>query len=176
MTTTEMAITLMVNGTPRELVLEPRVSLLDALRERLDLTGTKKGCNQGACGACTVLLDGERVNACLTLAVQAQGRQVTTVEGLAAGDALHPLQAAFIQHDGFQCGYCTSGQLCSAIGMVHEFRRGLPSAVTATVRPGRIEWSTDEIRERLSGNLCRCGAYNGIVEAVHQTFTTKVTR
>lgn len=176
MTTTEMAITLMVNGTPRELVLEPRVSLLDALRERLDLTGTKKGCNQGACGACTVLLDGERVNACLTLAVQAQGRQVTTVEGLAAGDALHPLQAAFIQHDGFQCGYCTSGQLCSAIGMVHEFRRGLPSAVTATVRPGPIEWSTDEIRERLSGNLCRCGAYNGIVEAVHQTFTTKVAR
>lgn len=176
MTTTEMAITLMVNGTPRELVLEPRVSLLDALRERLDLTGTKKGCNQGACGACTVLLDGERVNACLTLAVQAQGRQVTTVEGLAAGDALHPLQAAFIQHDGFQCGYCTSGQLCSAIGMVHEFRRGLPSAVTATVRPGPIEWSTDEIRERLSGNLCRCGAYNGIVEAVHQTFTTKVAQ
>jgi len=173
---THMSIRLRVNGEWRELRAEPRVSLLDALRERLGLTGTKKGCNQGACGACTVLLDGERVNACLTLAVQAQGREVTTIEGLATGDALHPLQAAFIACDGLQCGYCTPGQLCSALGMVREFQRGLPSAVTAEVQSGRPAWSTEEIRERLSGNLCRCGAYNGIVEAVHQTFQAEVAR
>jgi xanthine dehydrogenase YagT iron-sulfur-binding subunit len=171
---TELTVSLMVNGTRHELVLEPRVSLLDALRERLDLTGAKKGCNQGACGACTVLLDGERVLACLTLAVQAQGRRVTTVEGLASGDGLHPLQTAFVDQDGLQCGYCTPGQLCSALGLVREFQRGLPSAVTATERAGPLEWSTDEIRERLSGNLCRCGAYNGIVEAVHRTFAAEV--
>jgi len=173
---TRMSIRFRVNGEWRELRAEPRVSLLDALRERLGLTGTKKGCNQGACGACTVLLDGERVNACLTLVVQAHGREVTTVEGLARGDALHPLQAAFIECDGFQCGYCTPGQLCSALGMVREFQRGLPSAVTAEVRSGRRAWSSEEIRERLSGNLCRCGAYNGIVEAVNETFQAEVAR
>ena len=166
----EMTIILFVNGARREVQLEPRVSLLDALRDHLRLTGTKKGCNQGACGACTVLVDGERINSCLALAVQYQGRQITTIEGLAKSGQLDPLQRAFIEHDGFQCGYCTPGQLCSAIGMVKEFGDNLPSAVTHDVAAHDIEWSVEEIRERMSGNLCRCGAYNGIVEAVQQTF------
>ena len=163
-------VTLTVNGTKHELQIEPRVSLLDALRDHLHLTGTKKGCNQGACGACTVLVDGARINACLALAAQYEGRAITTIEGLADGDHPHPLQAAFIEHDGFQCGYCTPGQICSAIGMVEELRGGLPSAVTADVATDAIDLTTDEIRERLSGNLCRCGAYNGIVAAVRETF------
>ena len=164
-----MTIHLSINGTPHDLRIEPRVSLLSALRDHLGLTGTKLGCNQGACGACTVLADGERINACLALAAQYQGREITTVEGLATGDGLHPLQAAFIEHDGFQCGYCTPGQLCSALGMVEEFRRGVPSAVSANMT-AEVAFSTDEVRERMSGNLCRCGAYNGIVEAIEQTF------
>jgi xanthine dehydrogenase YagT iron-sulfur-binding subunit len=176
MVETELTVSLVVNGARYELLLEPRVSLLDVVRERLDVTGPKKGCNQGACGACTVLLDGERVNACLTLAVQAHGREVMTVEGLANSDVLHPLQAAFIEQDGFQCGYCTPGQLCSAVGMLREFQRGVPSAVTAPQPSGPPEWSMEEIRERLSGNLCRCGAYNGIVEAVHHAFEAEVAR
>jgi xanthine dehydrogenase YagT iron-sulfur-binding subunit len=145
-----------VNGSAEFLNVEPWVSLLDALRERLELTGSKKGCDQGACGACTVLADGVRINACLALAVQYDGREITTIEGVA-----HPLQEAFVRHDGFQCGYCTSGQICSAIGMLAEFEAGMPSAVT-----GSHGLSEAEVRERMSGNLCRCGAYNGIVDAI----------
>ena len=145
-----------VNGSVESFDVEPWVSLLDALRERLGLTGTKKGCDQGACGACTVLADGVRINACLALAVQYDGREITTIEGVA-----HPLQDAFLRHDGFQCGYCTPGQICSAIGMLAEYEAGMPSVVG---QPGRL--SAAEIRERMSGNLCRCGAYNGIVDAI----------
>ena len=149
-------IRIKVNGAVESLDVEPWVSLLDALRERLELTGSKKGCDQGACGACTVLADGVRINACLALAVQYDGREITTIEGVA-----HPLQEAFVRHDGFQCGYCTSGQICSAIGMLAEFEAGMPSAVT-----GSHGLSEAEVRERMSGNLCRCGAYNGIVDAI----------
>jgi xanthine dehydrogenase YagT iron-sulfur-binding subunit len=157
-----------VNGAAELLDLEPRVSLLDALRERLALTGTKKGCDQGACGACTVLVDGERILSCLALAVQYDGREITTIEGVA-----HPLQAAFVRADGFQCGYCTSGQICSAIGMLAEHRAGAPSAVTDNVATRDIELSSAEIRERMSGNLCRCGAYNGIVSAIESVAATE---
>jgi len=150
-------MSLTINGEAVAPPADARVSLLDLLRERLHLTGTKKGCNQGACGACTVLVDGERVLSCLALAVQYDGRAVTTVEGLANGDDLHPLQAAFIEHDGFQCGYCTPGQLCSAIGMMAEVRRGVPSHVTDDLS-GPVALTHDELRERMSGNLCRCGA------------------
>ncbi len=163
-------IHLKINGAEHILTVEARVSLLDALRERLGLFGTKKGCNQGACGACTVLVDGERINACFALAVQYEGREITTIEGLAADGDLHPLQAAFIQHDGFQCGYCTPGQICSAIGMIREFDAGLPSAVTASIPAGSPELTDLEIRERMSGNLCRCGAYVGITEAIQHVF------
>ncbi len=163
-------VTLRVNGMDYRLEIEARVSLLDALREYLHLTGTKKGCNQGACGACTVLVDGERINSCFALAIQYEGCDITTVEGLADHSGLHPLQAAFIKHDGFQCGYCTPGQLCSAIGMFSEFQNGLPSAVTGDVAAERLEFSDAEIKERMSGNLCRCGAYVGIVDAIHETF------
>jgi xanthine dehydrogenase YagT iron-sulfur-binding subunit len=155
-----------VNGAVRSLELEPRVSLLDVLGVHLGLTGTKKGCNQGACGACTVLVDGERINSCLALAVQYAGREITTIEGVATGGQAHPLQEAFIRNDGFQCGYCTSGQICSAIGMLAEHRAGAPSAVTEHLAAEAIELSGAEIRERMSGNLCRCGAYNGIVESI----------
>lgn len=155
-----------INGQVREAEVDFRTSLLDLLREQFQLSGTKKGCNQGACGACTVLVDGERINACLALAVQYQGREITTVEGLAEDGTLHPVQAAFIEHDGFQCGYCTPGQLCSAVGMAGEFERGLPSAVTQDLAAADLAWSRDELRERMSGNLCRCGAYNGIADAI----------
>ena len=167
-----MAIKLQVNGADYDLNIEPRVSLLDALREFIGLTGSKKGCNQGACGACTVLVDGEtRILSCLSLAAQYQGRAITTIEGLAEENgALHPLQAAFVEHDGFQCGYCTPGQICSAIGMFAEFQMDLPSAVSEKMT-GELELSDDEIRERMSGNLCRCGAYNGIFDAVRETFS-----
>jgi xanthine dehydrogenase YagT iron-sulfur-binding subunit len=160
-------IALTVNGVVRHLDLDPRTSLLDALRERLGLTGTKKGCNQGACGACTVLVDGERICSCLALAVQYEGREITTIEGVAVGDRPHPLQLAFIKHDGFQCGYCTSGQICSAIGMLAEHAAGAASAVTEhlVAEPALTD---AEIRERMSGNLCRCGAYNGIVDAIKE--------
>lgn len=155
-----------VNGVSYPLPDDPRVSLLDLLREGLHLPGTKKGCDQGACGACTVLVDGERVLSCLTLAVQMEGRDVTTVEGLADEGGLHPLQAAFVEHDGFQCGYCTPGQICSAIGMAAEAKRGVPSIVTADLSGDTITLDHDELRERMSGNLCRCGAYNGIIDAI----------
>ncbi|GJG86740.1 (2Fe-2S)-binding protein [Gemmatimonadetes bacterium T265] len=159
-----------VNGSPAALPDDPRVSLLDFLRERLRLTGTKKGCNQGACGACTVLVDGERILSCLALAVQYEGRAVTTIEGVGAPDALAPLQQAFVGCDGFQCGYCTPGQICSALGMAAEARRGVPSAVTANLTAAGVDFTPEEVRERMSGNLCRCGAYNGIVEALRETF------
>ncbi len=164
------SVALRVNGLDYNLQLEARVSLLDALRENLGLTGTKKGCNQGACGACTVLVDGERINSCFALAIQYEGREITTIEGLANADGLHPLQSAFIEHDGFQCGYCTPGQICSAVGMISEFRSGSPSAITEDLIDGQMEFSDAEIRERMSGNLCRCGAYVGITDAIHQVF------
>lgn len=147
---------------------DARISLLDLLREELHLTGTKVGCNQGACGACTVLIDGERVLSCLTLAAQADGRSVTTIEGLGNADALHPLQAAFIEHDGFQCGYCTPGQICAAKAMLEEASAGMPSYLTADLSTCRITLSREEIQERMSGNLCRCGAHNGIIDAILQ--------
>ncbi len=159
-----------INGSSALLPQDPRVSLLDLLREHLHLTGTKKGCNQGACGACTVLVDGERILACLALAVQYEGRAVTTVEGLGEGGQMHPLQQAFIEHDGFQCGYCTPGQICSAIGMADEIRRGVPSNVTGDLCTETIALTRDELRERMSGNLCRCGAHNGIVDAIVETY------
>ena len=168
-------IILRINGADHSLEIEPRVSLLDALREYLHLTGSKKGCNQGACGACTVLCDGQRTLSCLALAVQYEGSEITTIEGLSENGNLHPLQAAFIQHDGFQCGYCTPGQICSAIGMVAEFRSGLPSAVSPDVSAQRIEFSEEEIRERMSGNLCRCGAYVGIRAAIREAFGSGVS-
>ncbi|MEU9030980.1 2Fe-2S iron-sulfur cluster-binding protein [Streptomyces sp. NPDC048383] len=161
-------VTLRVNGAERVLDLDHRVTLLDALRESLGLTGSKKGCDHGQCGACTVLVDGRRANSCLLLAVAQDGAEVTTVEGLADADgSLHPLQEAFLEHDAFQCGYCTPGQLCSAVGALAEAAAGQPSHVTDAARPsGPVALTGEEIRERLSGNLCRCGAYNGIVEAV----------
>ena len=155
-----------INGSVAELPADPRVSLLDLLRDHLELPGTKKGCNQGACGACTVLVEGERILSCLALAVQYEGRSVTTVEGLASNGTLHPLQEAFIEHDGLQCGYCTPGQICSAIGMLQEVRRGLPSHVSGDLCDEAVVLTRDELRERMSGNLCRCGAYNGIVDAI----------
>jgi xanthine dehydrogenase YagT iron-sulfur-binding subunit len=162
-----LSISLDVNGLKRVLVIEARVSLLDALRDHLGLTGTKKGCAQGACGACTVLVDGERINSCLALAMQYEGREIVTIEGLADSGVLHPMQQAFIEHDGFQCGYCTPGQICSAVGMLSEFRSGAPSAVTENAAASG-ELTDAELRERMSGNLCRCGAYVGIREAIQQ--------
>lgn len=169
-------VKLTINGEVHNLQIEPRVSLLDALREFIGLTGTKVGCNQGGCGACTVLIDGTRINSCLALAVQYEGREITTIEGLSMSGELHPLQSAFIEEDGFQCGYCTPGQICSAIGMFNEFKDGLPSAVTKDVSQNVIEFSDEEIKERMSGNLCRCGAYVGICEAVRKTFEAEVSR
>ncbi|MFE1130751.1 (2Fe-2S)-binding protein [Streptomyces albidoflavus] len=171
---TSSAITLHINGEKHHLSVDHRTTLLDALRERLDLTGTKKGCDQGQCGACTVLVDRRRVVSCLTLAVTAQDREVTTVEGLADGDDLHPVQQAFLDLDGYQCGYCTPGQICSAIALIEEHAAGWPSAVTSDVDPDATPapLTPDEIRERLSGNLCRCGAYVSIVQAVAHAATT----
>jgi xanthine dehydrogenase YagT iron-sulfur-binding subunit len=166
----------LINGQAHELDVDVRTSLLDLLRDHLQLHGSKKGCDQGACGACTVLVDGERINACLALAVQYQGRAVTTIEGLGSQHDLHRLQEAFVACDGFQCGYCTPGQVCSAIGMVGEWKRGVPSAVTTDLGQQRIAFGADELRERMSGNLCRCGAYNGIAEAVTQVFEEEVAR
>jgi xanthine dehydrogenase YagT iron-sulfur-binding subunit len=154
-----------VNGKRHELDLDTRTTLLDALREHLQLTGTKKGCDHGQCGACTVIVDGRRINACLTLAVMHEGAQVTTIEGLGNKDNLHPMQAAFIKHDGYQCGYCTPGQICSAVSVLNEIRQGIPSHVSADLtKPPQI--TADEIRERMSGNICRCGAYSNILDAI----------
>jgi xanthine dehydrogenase YagT iron-sulfur-binding subunit len=156
-----------VNGEARRLDLDPRVTLLDALREHLKLTGTKKGCDHGQCGACTVLVNGRRINACLTLALMHEGDEVTTVEGLAKGDVLHPLQAAFLEHDAFQCGYCTPGQIVSAVAMLQEAREGRPSQVTEHFE-APIALTDAEIRERMSGNICRCSAYPNILAAIRQ--------
>jgi len=161
-------ITLTVNGQPHAVTVDPRVTLLDALRERLQLMGTKKGCDRGECGACTVHINGRRVLSCMTLAVMHTGGEISTIEGVAQGDHLHPLQAAFIDHDAFQCGYCTSGQIMSALALLEEIRRGEPSAATADVAVTSIPLSEDEIRERMSGNICRCSCYPQIVASVVQ--------
>ncbi|WP_406136892.1 (2Fe-2S)-binding protein [Streptomyces sp. NBC_01089] len=168
---TSSAVTLHINGDKYTLPVDHRTTLLDALRERLDLTGTKKGCDQGQCGACTVLVDGRRTVSCLQFAVAAEGREITTIEGVADGhspDGLHPVQQAFVELDGYQCGYCTPGQICSALGVLEEHAAGWPSAVTDDVRPeaGPPPLTPEEIAERMSGNLCRCGAYVSIVRAV----------
>jgi xanthine dehydrogenase YagT iron-sulfur-binding subunit len=170
----KVAVRLRINGSNYGLRLDPRVSLLDLLREQLDLTGTKKGCNHGQCGACTVMVNGRRVNSCLALAVIQDGNEITTIEGLANGDQLHPIQSAFIKHEGFQCGYCTSGQICSAVAMLNEVEQGTMSHVTEDVRKlGKVALTDDEIRERMSGNICRCGAYPGIVSAIREASTMK---
>lgn len=158
-------VTMAVNGQTHTLTLDTRTTLLDALREHLQLTGTKKGCDHGQCGACTVIVDGRRINSCLTLAVMHPDAKVTTIEGLGTPARLHPLQDAFIKHDGYQCGYCTPGQICSAVGMLDELAQGIPSHVSADL-VARPLLSIDELRERMSGNICRCGAYSNIVEAI----------
>lgn len=161
------AVRLTVNGQPRQLEVDTRTTLLDALREHLKLTGTKKGCDHGQCGACTVIVGDRRINSCLTLAVMHDGDRVTTIEGLGTPAAMSPMQAAFVKHDGFQCGYCTPGQICSAVAMLAEIRAGAPSHVTEDL--GGIPQATPmEIRERMSGNICRCGAYSNIVEAISE--------
>lgn len=163
-------VTLKINGAEKTLTLDSRVALLDALRERLGLTGSKKGCDHGQCGACTVIVDNRRVLSCLTLTAQCEGKQITTIEGLANGDALHPMQTAFIKHDGFQCGYCTPGQICSAVALMNEAKNGEASYVSTNFRTNAktIKLSDDEIRERMSGNICRCGAYPNIVRAIQE--------
>jgi xanthine dehydrogenase YagT iron-sulfur-binding subunit len=154
-----------VNGQPRELELDTRTTLLDALREQLHLTGTKKGCDHGQCGACTVIVDGHRINSCLTLAIMHEGDSITTIEGLGTPDKLHPMQAAFVKHDGYQCGYCTPGQICSAVAVLDEIKAGIPSHVSAElVAPPQM--TKAELRERMSGNICRCGAYSNIIDAI----------
>lgn len=160
-----MPVTLKVNGKARALSLDPRTTLLDTLREHLHLTGTKKGCDHGQCGACTVLVNGERINSCLSLALQHEGDSITTIEGLGTPEKLHPMQAAFVRHDGYQCGYCTPGQICSAVAVLDEIKRGVPSHVQAdlTTKP---KASGMEMRERMSGNICRCGAYSNIADAM----------
>ncbi len=160
-----MPVSFEVNGQRQELTLDTRTTLLDALREHLHLTGTKKGCDHGQCGACTVMVNGVRINSCLSLAVQHQGDKVTTIEGLGTPDKLHPMQAAFVKHDGYQCGYCTPGQICSAVAVLDEIKRGVPSHVQADVS-ARPQATNMELRERMSGNICRCGAYSNIAEAM----------
>jgi xanthine dehydrogenase YagT iron-sulfur-binding subunit len=168
-------MTITINGQAVAVPFDPRVSLLDLLREQLHLNGTKKGCDQGACGACTVLVDGERILSCLALAVQYEGRSVVSIEGLTPEGGLHPLQQAFIDHDGYQCGYCTPGQICSTVGMAGEVARGLPSAVTGDLAAETVDLTRDELRERMSGNLCRCGAHNGIIAAIAETYAARPT-
>lgn len=167
-----VSILLRVNGTDHELMVDPRMTLLDTLRERLHLTGSKKGCDQGQCGACTVIVDGRRITSCLTLAVMQQGHDITTIEGLGTPANLHPMQAAFIKHDGYQCGFCTPGQICSAVAMLDEVKAGIPSHVTddLTQRPGM---NVVEFRERMSGNICRCGAYSNIQDAIAEVAGVK---
>lgn len=166
-----------VNGVQKSLTLDSRVTLLDAFRERLGLTGTKKGCDHGQCGACTVIVDGRRVLSCLTLTAQCEGREITTIEGIASGETLHPMQTSFIKHDGFQCGFCTPGQICSAVALMQEAKNGDLSYVSPDLQqaPRAVALSDDEIRERMSGNLCRCGAYPNIVAAIREVHTGKAT-
>jgi xanthine dehydrogenase YagT iron-sulfur-binding subunit len=168
-------VTFKVNGSIKSLQVDSRMTLLDALRERLALTGSKKGCDQGQCGACTIIADGRRVLSCLTLAATCEGKSITTIEGLAKGGVLHPMQAAFLKHDGFQCGYCTPGQICSAVALMKEAKNGEASYVTSDVRTssGAIRLSEEEIRERMSGNICRCGAYPNIVAAIREVHLGK---
>jgi xanthine dehydrogenase YagT iron-sulfur-binding subunit len=156
-----------VNGTPRQLELDTRTTLLDALREHLHLTGTKKGCDHGQCGACTVIVEGRRINSCLSLAVMHEGDEITTIEGLGTPEKLHPMQSAFVKHDGYQCGYCTPGQICSAVAVLGEIKAGIPSHVSADITAAP-KVTPDEIRERMSGNICRCGAYSNIIEAISE--------
>jgi xanthine dehydrogenase YagT iron-sulfur-binding subunit len=163
-----VAVELDVNGSKHKVQVDPRASLLDTLREYMGLTGAKKGCDHGQCGACTVLVDGRRINSCLTFAVMYQNKKITTIEGLSQDDSLHPMQAAFIKNDGFQCGYCTPGQICSAVAMLAEHKNGCLSALTNDLSSGRIELTEAEIKERMSGNICRCGAYPGIVESIKE--------
>ena len=172
LTTEGAEVAFKINGVEQSVNIEPRVTLLDVLRERVGLTGTKKGCNHGQCGACTVLVDGVRINSCLALAVQHQDAEITTIEGIAEGEGLSPIQTAFINNDGFQCGYCTSGQICSAVAMLDEIAAGEVSIVTADISnvDAPIELTDAEIRERMSGNLCRCGAYPGIVASVKEVY------
>lgn len=158
-------VTMEINGTPQAVTLDPRTSLLDMLREHLQLTGTKKGCDHGHCGACTVLVNGIRINACLSLAAMHEGDSVTTIEGLGTPDNMHPMQAAFVKHDGFQCGYCTPGQICSAVAVLEEIKKGVPSHVTADIG-APMALTNAELRERMSGNICRCGAYSNIADAI----------
>jgi xanthine dehydrogenase YagT iron-sulfur-binding subunit len=158
-------VALTINGQRHQLEVDTRTSLLDVLRENLHLTGTKKGCDHGQCGACTIMLDGARINSCLTLAVMHEGATITTIEGLGTPDKLHPMQAAFIKHDGYQCGYCTPGQICSAVAVLEEIKQGIPSHVSGSLTT-RPLLSADEIRERMSGNICRCGAYSNILDAI----------
>ncbi len=165
---TDVDVALRVNGTDHELTVDARTTLLDALRDRLGLTGTKKGCDRGQCGACTILVEGRRINSCLALAVAHEGAEIVTIEGLAENGDLHPLQRAFVTHDALQCGYCTPGQICSAVALLDEARRGWPSAATADLAATEIALDDDEIRERMSGNLCRCAAYVNIVAAVRE--------
>lgn len=168
-------VSMKVNGLDKSLDVDSRMTLLDALRERMQLTGSKKGCDHGQCGACTVIVDGRRVLSCLTLAATCEGKQVTTIEGLASGDNLHPMQTAFIKHDGFQCGYCTPGQICSAVAVLNEAKNGEASYLTENIqaKARSVQLSDDEIRERMSGNLCRCGAYPNIVAAIKEVHTGK---
>ena len=161
-----------INGQPYQAEVDIRTSLLDLLREHLSLTGSKKGCDHGQCGACTVLVNGRRINACLTLAVMHQDDEIVTIEGLGSPENLHPLQAAFVKHDGFQCGYCTPGQICSAVGMLDEVQKGWPSHVSAELDDP--DFTDDEIRERMSGNICRCSAYPNIVDAIREVADAKV--
>lgn len=163
----KVKVAMTVNGDARTLEIETRTTLLDALREHIHLTGTKKGCDHGQCGACTVIVEGRRINSCLTLAVMHEGDTVTTIEGLGTPDRLHPMQAAFIKHDGYQCGYCTPGQICSAVSVLEEIKAGIPSHVSVSLTDAP-ELSAPEIRERMSGNICRCGAYSNIIEAISE--------
>jgi xanthine dehydrogenase YagT iron-sulfur-binding subunit len=167
------SVTLNVNGKSYTCEIEPRVSLLDALRENIGLVGTKKGCDRGQCGACTVIVDGQRINSCLTLAIMQEGKTITTIEGLEQGHEMHPMQHAFLEHDGFQCGYCTPGQICSATALLDEIKAGYVSAVTPDVSAGLETLTDDELRERMSGNICRCGAYPKIIAAIRSVTETQ---